>query len=559
MRKIILAALALASLAVVSNLHASPFASAVVNYTPGTGINTNFTHPTAALGPLAMLDDYGFPLDVFDPPYQNDQIVSIGAGGSLTVRFDQPILNLPNNPFGRDFIIFGNAGFIITNDFDLDTFEYVGDPATDGSLFGQNTDPATISVSRDGVNFYRLDPTKVPLVDNIFPTDPTGDPQIPVNPSLTANSFAGQTATGVRSLYNSSAGGASFDISWAQDSGGNSVYLPDIQYVRIAMASGKVEIDAIAAVAKPTNYTIISEDFSSDPQTRGWQWFGDTNLFQWNSSAQNLQVTWDSAQTNSYFFMPLGTILGKNDDYSMAFDLYLTDIGVGPDPSKPYSFEIATGLQNHANATAKNFLRGTGVSSPNLAEFDFFPDSGFGATIWPGIVSSNSVFSYNGSQDYTIAELPTGVIMRVTMNYTASNQTVVTTITTNGVPIAQLNPLTLSPGFKDYRVDTFSISSYSDYLGYGSSVLAHGTIDNITVVVPPAPVQNITVAFNATAAQVAVQSQTNWNYVLERTTDLQTWTAVSSITSGSGGALNLSDPNPPSYYAVYRVRSWRKN
>ena len=70
----------------------------------------------------------------------------------------------------------------------------------------------------------------------------------------------------------------------------------------------------------------ITEDFSADPLQNGWQIFGDPNLFQWDSTNQNLAVTWDSSQTNSYFYKPLGTILAKSDDFSLSFDLQLNDI-----------------------------------------------------------------------------------------------------------------------------------------------------------------------------------------------------------------------------------------
>ena len=59
--------------------------------------------------------------------------------------------------------------------------------------------------------------------------------------------------------------------------------------------------------------TVITEDFSADPRSNGWQIFGNTNLFQWDSTNHNLDVTWDSSQTNSYFYHPLGTILTRDD------------------------------------------------------------------------------------------------------------------------------------------------------------------------------------------------------------------------------------------------------
>jgi len=41
------------------------------------------------------------------------------------------------------------------------------------------------------------------------------------------------------------------------------------------------------------------ESFSSDPLQHGWKVIGDADLFQWDRTNQNLQVTWDSAQPNS--------------------------------------------------------------------------------------------------------------------------------------------------------------------------------------------------------------------------------------------------------------------
>src|SRR5688572_27600162 len=37
----------------------------------------------------------------------------------------------------------------------------------------------------------------------------------------------------------------------------------------------------------------ITENFTNNPLQNGWQVFGDTNLFQWNSVNQNLAVTYE--------------------------------------------------------------------------------------------------------------------------------------------------------------------------------------------------------------------------------------------------------------------------
>ena len=164
MKKIQLFVLALAGFVVTSRA-ADGFADSVVSYDPGTGYVAGFTNVSAVLGEPSTTNPYGEATDVFDPPYGTNQILSIGAGGSLTVEFKRPILNHPHNPFGIDFIIFGNAGFIITNDFDFTTFDWVGTPATDGSLFGENDGQTRVSVSRDGREFYVLNPALAPTVD----------------------------------------------------------------------------------------------------------------------------------------------------------------------------------------------------------------------------------------------------------------------------------------------------------------------------------------------------------------------------------------------------------
>ena len=63
----------------------------------------------------------------------------------------------------------------------------------------------------------------------------------------------------------------------------------------------------------PANAATFTENFSSPPAARGWSVFGNTNLFQWDGTNQNLRITWDSSQTNSYFYYPLRTILSRSD------------------------------------------------------------------------------------------------------------------------------------------------------------------------------------------------------------------------------------------------------
>src|SRR5436189_6431732 len=103
-------------------------------------------------------------------------------------------------------------------------------------------------------------------------------------------------------------------------------------------------------VLSAAHATAITENFTNNPLQNGWQVFGNTNLFQWNSVNQNLAGTWDSSQTNSYFYHPLGTILARDDDFSVAFDLGLNDFVAGIDPQMPSTFPLYVSLLNPPEA-----------------------------------------------------------------------------------------------------------------------------------------------------------------------------------------------------------------
>lgn len=311
---------------------------------------------------------------------------------------------------------------------------------------------------------------------------------------------------------------------------------------------------ALSAVASLSLHAaVLSEDFSSDPASHGWQVYGSTNLAQWDSTNHNLQFTWDSGQPNTYYYHPLGTVLNRDDDFSLAFDLLLKDIGPGPDPTKTFSFGITVGLLNFGEATKPGYLRGTGYSSPDLCEFDYFFDSGFGATAWPLIVDTNSNFNYNSSDDYAVYAFHNNESYHIAMSYAASNHTMITTVSSATTNFTIIDPLASSLG--DFRVDTISVTSFNDDQGYGSSVLAHGTVGNISVTLPPSPVTSYTGALSNGIWNATFVSRTNWSYILQRSTDLNTWTDAATA-SGTGGQLQLQD-NSNGTMQFYRVKAQR--
>jgi len=224
----------------------NPFADTVVSYDPGPSPSPGYTNPAAALGSPERFTGEGiFPSVVspFSPPFGTDEIVSISPGGHLTLAFDEPITDDPNNLFGIDLLIFSNVGFI---DGDYPNGVVAG-------VFGD--DGGVIEVSADGVTWHAI--TGV-AANGLMPTmgyldsgpyDATPGTQLtdftrPVDPLLTLKHMLGLDLGGVRGLYRGSGGGTGVDIA--------STGLSSISFVRISNPAGAVEnieIDALADAA----------------------------------------------------------------------------------------------------------------------------------------------------------------------------------------------------------------------------------------------------------------------------------------------------------------------
>jgi hypothetical protein len=254
--------------AVVSGLPAaaSPFATQVVSYDPGSTPARTFggvpyTNASAALGsPERFTGEGSFPgvVSLFNPAYELDEIVSIGEGGHLTLRFDTPITNNPANLFGVDLILFGNASFI---DVEFPT----GRIGPTAGMFGLDT--ALLELSADGVTFVRWGdftegffPTLGYLDSGPFDTTPgrvLSDFLRPVDPGLTRQSFAGLNNAQAVALYAGSGGGTPIDIARTG--------LSAAWYIRVSVAddnnpatSLNAEIDAAAVVPGPATAPLLA-------------------------------------------------------------------------------------------------------------------------------------------------------------------------------------------------------------------------------------------------------------------------------------------------------------
>jgi len=551
-KRVIIIAMGFAALSVDRVAWATQFAAEVVSYKSGIGFATDwstgvgFTNKEAVIGAPARETpgEWGGPVTPFAPPYLRDQILSIGQGGEVTLKFARPIRDEPLNPFGLDFIVFGAVGFTITNG------DFSGGGITDGTLFGQTDGGTRVSVSADGEGWFVLNPDQAPTFDAWHPTDGDGDFGLPLNPALANVDFAGGGLAKLAQLYAGSGGGTGYDIAWAVDAERTPVGLDQVRFIRLEVLSGKAEIDAVSDVwpqAKQLAWHV--EGFSSDPLVSGWAVHGDESLFKWDARAGMLAVTWDSESPNSLFHRSLGLTLTEADVFAFAFDIVLDEVKAGHLDGQPYTFEIALGLLNIGSAKSEGFRRGTGTNSPNLVEWDYFPDTGFGATVSPAVASSKSQFSAG----FTFpAEMVVGEKYSVRMEYDPVGRELNTIMFQSGTAWNEIKTVRLADDVAGFAVDSFSISSYTAK-GSESSLLAAGRIDNLAVAV--ACSQPLIVNAQLSDGEWGARSFgfRAADYVLERSIDLRAWETVVNGVAENGFYLQLNDGAPFDDGGFYRL------
>lgn len=298
-----------------------------------------------------------------------------------------------------------------------------------------------------------------------------------------------------------------------------------------------------AFVAANCGANTFVERFAADPLQNGWQIYGDTNLFQWDSTNQVLDVTWDSTQPDSYFYLPLGKTLTITDSFCIVIDLQLNDAA-----TTGYGSELGIGLLNFSDATNSNYLRTWGTL-PNVFEFDYFPPDNYGdlASDDATLVDAEGNFNFS----FANVALDSGLTCQILLLRQSNSASISGEIFTNGQWMTSL-PLFFSDVPTNdsgaFQLDTLSISSYAGD-GFGDDLLAHGDVSKIAVA-SPLPVQTIQAL---APGQVQFISDTNWLYTLEQSSDLQNWSPAAPATSGNGTNLVLQATNLPPDKMFYRV------
>ena len=216
-----------------------PFAAEVIEYSPGADVPAGFDDPTTALGEPTRFTGVGsFPGAVtpFNPAFLTSEVVTIGSGGSLTLRLGTPAIDAATNPFGVDLILFHNGGYIDA-----------AFPA--GVVGGTFFDGGSIEVSEDGVDFVPVAmaaesnyPTlgylDLPTPFTDVPGDVPSDFRLPVDPAIDPDGFDWDQLV---DAYDGSGGGIGIDIG--------AVGLFEVNFVRITADDGESpDVDGISVV-----------------------------------------------------------------------------------------------------------------------------------------------------------------------------------------------------------------------------------------------------------------------------------------------------------------------
>jgi hypothetical protein len=213
--------------------------------------------------------------------------------GFVTIAFDHDVVDDPENPFGVDFIVFGNSGCTKTS---LTGMTALDDPAQCRLTGGGFPEESVIEVaqSKDGPWYtsskwrtgdgfaptlgHRYDPANADasLYDGNRWWGAKTDATFPVDPRIDFSDCAGLTLAELCQRYNGSAGGAGYDLADVEGLPVDAKGRKWFRYVKISCAYSEEpnddgdfgftepEIDAVADVAPASGYELWRERSYTD-------------------------------------------------------------------------------------------------------------------------------------------------------------------------------------------------------------------------------------------------------------------------------------------------------
>jgi hypothetical protein len=298
-------------------------------------------------------------------------------------------------------------------------------------------------------------------------------------------------------------------------------------------------------------------DFSSDPfvvPTPKWSVLGAAELFEWNPSAQQLDITWDSSRPNTFCTWPLPRSLRSHDAFSFSWDLRLNDAGPRDTSTRSNVLQISVVLARRARLPDGYPQRTSAGRALDLLDFSFFPlaDYGpFGASAYIAPVAfGESSIGYSFGNSFNLAD---GQSHRVECTWDPVARALRTMVEGAG-SIADTSPALVATD--DFELDTFAIVVWNEGPTPRDSLLAHGSIRSVVITAPEPPVGSLT--FRSNSRSIGFQSQTGYRYQLEASGDLSEWASTGPDAAGTGGPMEFSDLRKALFlHQFYRVRATR--
>ena len=253
-----LAMLFLGALLPLKNAAATTFASTVVAYEAGNIANAG--NPQAALGQPGRVAGAGTQfagiLSPFNPHYEDNQIVQLGEGGSITLQLARFAVTTSQTP---EIGIFTNTGISDTSwpaGIAGDNLELPG------ATFG--IDSALLEVSDDGANWINLGLIRFDQPSSAFTNaaSPYQSGLIPADFGMPHNNtladYSGQDWAAIQGLMGNSAGGTWIDL--------DSTGLSQVGWLRLSLANDgnentllQFELDAVSIASLATGGFVIPE------------------------------------------------------------------------------------------------------------------------------------------------------------------------------------------------------------------------------------------------------------------------------------------------------------
>ena len=294
--------LAMAAAGVMSAAAESPFGVKVVEYATGE-TDMRFNNPASVLGEPARFvniyagswdgvgysDSYGGVVHPAVPAYTGGRFLSLASNedgdyGYVVIAFDHDVVDDPDNPFGIDFIVFGNAGCTKSSTTGMTAFDDPAECRLTGDGFPEDA-VVEVAQHKDGPWFgsakwrtsdgfaptlgHRYDPENPDTTlysGNRWWGAPT-DATYPVDPNIVFADCKGLTLAELCQRYNGSAGGTGYDLQYVDLPTDAAVHRGRkwFRYVRISNVDTDVpnddgdyvsipEVDAVADVAPVSAY-----------------------------------------------------------------------------------------------------------------------------------------------------------------------------------------------------------------------------------------------------------------------------------------------------------------